>query len=155
MSNAKNSNHAGIVLSWLTSHLTSEQQPLHRATLIHDEEKGNACTRLVKAIEFHPNIKVIPETRISVLSCIQTQPLSPQGDFFRAIKFNNHGNFLYPPSSSAATTYSPLTNETCPEKLTVMPSRGLHPLKGPDQGNGGTFMSSFLEGRFPEESAGL
>lgn len=91
----------------------------YRASLIHEDEGGNACTRLVKAIDFHPNVEVIPETRISVLSCIQPHPLSPQGDFFGAIKFNNHGNFLYPPSSSAATSGS-LTTETCPEKPAVM-----------------------------------
>lgn len=115
-------------------------------------KKGNAYTRVFKAIEFHPNIEVIPETRISGLSCIQAQPLSPQADFFRAIKFNNHGNILHPPSSSAATSGSlwPL-NHVQKSPLSCL---CLHPLKGPDQGNWRTFMSSFLEGRFPEESAG-
>lgn len=33
-----------------------------------------------------PKLEVIPETRISVLSCIQAQSLSPQGDYFRGHK---------------------------------------------------------------------
>lgn len=79
-----------------TSYLSSAQS----ATVIHEEEIGKACISFSLAIEFHPNTEKIPGTWISVLSCVQAQPLSPHGDFFWAIKFNSHGNFLYPPNSS-------------------------------------------------------